>query len=153
MVLYTAGINVSVDLFFKILKEPLQVHRSTNPNFYTSSIWQNPQHLQIQTPLQFNWVCDDSWKPQTTQSIYFAGAIIGTLGSGWMMDHYGRVWTIKIATVNILITGFATPFVNGFFMFSVLRFLMGLSYPTFFHCTLMLSKLYLSTWFTGCPID
>ena len=62
-----------------------------------------------------------------------------------MMDHYGRVLTIKIATVNILITGFATPFVNGFFMFSVLRFLMGLSYPTFFHCTLMLSKLYLST--------
>ena len=62
-----------------------------------------------------------------------------------MMDHYGRVWTIKIATVNILITGFATPFVNGFFMFSVLRFLMGLSHPTFFICTFMLSKLYLST--------
>ena len=62
-----------------------------------------------------------------------------------MMDHYGRVWTIKIATVNILITGLATPFVNGFFVFSVLRFLMGLSYPTFFICTLMLSKLYLST--------
>jgi len=94
---------------------------------------------------KFDWVCDDSWKPHTAQSIYFAGAIIGTLALGWMMDHYGRVWTIRMATVNILITGFATPFVNGFFMFAVFRFLMGLSYPTFFICTFMLSRLYMNT--------
>ena len=62
-----------------------------------------------------------------------------------MMDHYGRVWTIRMATVNILITGFATPFVNGFIMFAVFRFLMGLSYPTFFICTFLLSKLYMNT--------
>ena len=62
-----------------------------------------------------------------------------------MMDHYGRVVTIKIAVANILITGIATPFVNGFFIFAVLRFLMGLSYPTFFMCTFMLSKFYFST--------
>ena len=90
--------------------------------------------------LQFDWVCDESWKPQTAQSIYFIGGIIGTLIFGWVSDHYGRVWTIMMAILNILITGIATPFVNGFVTFAVLRFLMGLSYPTFLMSTYMLSK-------------
>ena len=58
-----------------------------------------------------------------------------------------------MATVNILTTGFATPFVNGFFMFAVFRFLMGLSYPTFFICTFMLSKLYVYEYFSNLQHD
>ena len=90
--------------------------------------------------MQFDWVCDDSWKPQTSQSIYFAGAVVGTMFFGWMLDHYGRVWTLMISTLNVLVTGIATPFVDGFVTFAVFRFLMGLSYPTFFMCIYMLSK-------------
>ena len=60
-----------------------------------------------------------------------------------MSDHFGRVWTIMMAILNILITGIATPFVNGFVTFAVLRFLMGLSYPTFLMSTYMLSEFHL----------
>ena len=45
-----------------------------------------------------------------------------------------------MAILNILITGIATPFVNGFVTFAILRFLMGLSYPTFLMSTYMLSE-------------
>ena len=89
---------------------------------------------------QFDWVCDDEWKPQFSQTIFFAGAVIGTLFFGWMIDQYGRVWTMMIATLNILVTGIATPFSNGFLTFAVFRFLMGMSYPTFFLCGYMLGE-------------
>ena len=75
-----------------------------------------------------------------SQTIFFAGAVIGTLFFGWMIDQYGRVWTMMIATLNILVTGIATPFSNGFLTFAVFRFLMGMSYPTFFLCGYMLGE-------------
>jgi MFS family permease len=75
-----------------------------------------------------------------SQTIFFAGAVIGTLFFGWIIDHYGRVWTMMIATLNILVTGIATPFSNGFLTFAVFRFLMGMSYPTFFLCGYMLGE-------------
>ena len=89
---------------------------------------------------QFDWVCDNEWKPQLSQTIFFAGAVIGTLFFGWMIDQYGRVWTMMIATLNVLVTGIATPFSNGFLTFAVFRFLMGMSYPTFFLCGYMLGE-------------
>ena len=75
-----------------------------------------------------------------SQTIFFAGAVIGTLFFGWMIDQYGRVWTMMIATLNILVTGIAEPFSNGFLTFAVFRFLMGMSYPTFFLCGYMLGE-------------
>ena len=57
-----------------------------------------------------------------------------------MSDRYGRVLTMMISTTNVLITGIATPFVDGYVTFAVVRFLMGLSFPTFFMCVYMLSK-------------
>ena len=90
--------------------------------------------------IQFDWVCDDSWKPQTAQSIFFVGAIVGTLVFGWISDHYGRVWTLMISLLNVLVTGIATPFVDGFVTFAFFRFMMGLSFPTFFMNIYMLSE-------------
>ena len=82
-----------------------------------------------------------------SQTIFFAGAVIGTLFFGWMIDQYGRVWTMMIATLNILVTGIATPFSNGFLTFAVFRFLMGMSYPTFFLCGYMLGEFEIM-WFS-----
>ena len=89
---------------------------------------------------QFNWVCDEAWKPNFSQSMYFAGAIIGTLMFGWILDHFGRFWTLMASNVNIMIMGIATPFASDFVSFTVIRFLTGFSYPTFFMCIYMLSR-------------
>jgi len=79
-----------------------------------------------------NWVCEDAWVPAMSQSIFFLGAVPGMLFFGWFCDHYGRLPTIIIANLIALVTGVATPFVTERISFFVLRFLMGLSFNTFF---------------------
>ncbi len=37
-----------------------------------------------------DWVCRDAWKGPFSQSIFYAGGIVGTLGFGVMADHVGR---------------------------------------------------------------
>ena len=39
-----------------------------------------------------NWVCDDAWRPAFTQSLFYAGGIVGTLFFGYTADRLGRVW-------------------------------------------------------------
>jgi MFS family permease len=51
---------------------------------------------------------------------------------GWVSDTYGRLPTVIIANVIALIAGIATPFATTYQAFIALRFLMGLSFNTFF---------------------
>ena len=37
-----------------------------------------------------DWVCRDAWKGPFTQSIFYAGGVVGTLAFGVVADHYGR---------------------------------------------------------------
>ncbi len=89
---------------------------------------------------QFDWVCEDKWKPAFTQSIFYAGAILGTLGFGWVSDHYGRYGSFISSNLVVMITGIATPFAFDFYSFVVLRFLAGLGFITFFISLYMLGK-------------
>jgi MFS family permease len=47
-------------------------------------------------------------------------------------DHYGRLPTIIISNLIALCMGLATPLATGPLSFCILRFLMGLSFNTFF---------------------
>ena len=91
---------------------------------------------------QFDWVCQDEWKPAFTQSMFYAGAIIGTLIFGYVSDHFGRFWSFMISNMVIMVTGLATPFAFDFVSFIVLRFLMGLGFNTFFMALYMLALEY-----------
>jgi MFS family permease len=105
-----------------------------------------PPHL-----LQFDWVCDDAWKPAFTQSVFYMGAICGTIFFGWTSDHYGRYWTFIASNLVIMVTGIATPFAVDFVSFCVLRFLMGTGFITFFMVLYMLSmhRLFSGTIYTS----
>jgi hypothetical protein len=37
-----------------------------------------------------DWVCDNEWKTSFSQSLFFAGAAVGTLMFGWITDQFGR---------------------------------------------------------------
>jgi len=93
---------------------------------------------------EFDWVCDDAWKPAFTQSIFYAGAIIGTLIFGWISDHYGRYGSFISSNLVLMVTGIATPFANNFICFTAIRFLMGTSFITFFMSLYMLTLEYVS---------
>ncbi len=88
---------------------------------------------------QFNWVCDEAWRPSFSQSMFFAGAICGTIIFGWISDHFGRFWTLMLSNINIMIMGIATPFCPDFISYTCLRFLTGLSFPTHYMIMYMLS--------------
>jgi len=79
-----------------------------------------------------DWVCEDAWIPAMSQSIFFLGAVPGMLFFGWFCDHYGRLPTIIITNLLSMITGLLTPFATGHTTFFIIRFLMGLSFNTFF---------------------
>jgi len=91
---------------------------------------------------EFDWVCDDAWKPAFTQSMFYAGAIIGTLIFGWISDHYGRYGSFISSNAVLMVTGIATPFANNFITFTIIRFLMGTSFITFFMSLYMLTLEY-----------
>lgn len=86
-----------------------------------------------------NWVCDESWKPAFTQSMFFVGGIIGTLFFGYAADHFGRLWALYSANGLLLVTGLATPFCQNFIAFVAIRFLMGLTHTTFFSVFFLLT--------------
>ena len=90
-------------------------------------------------PFQFDWVCDDAWKPAFTQSVFYIGAVCGTLVFGWVSDHYGRYASFIASNSIILVAGIATPFAFDFISFLLCRFVMGLSFMTFFLALFMLS--------------
>ena len=57
-----------------------------------------------------DWVCDDSWRPAAAQSIFFVGAIVGTVIFGYTADRYGRYWTFMASNFVVLITGLGKYF-------------------------------------------
>ena len=105
-----------------------------------SLIFFAPVSIYITFHLQFDWVCNDAWKPAFTQSIFYVGAICGTLIFGWVSDHFGRYTSFIASNSIVLISGIATPFAFDFASFLIVRFVMGLSFMTFFLSLLMLSK-------------
>ena len=84
-------------------------------------------------------MCHDAWKAAFTQSLFYVGAIFGTLFFGWASDHYGRYWSFVASNMINLVTGIATPFAFDFISFVIIRFLMGLGFITFFMSLYMLS--------------
>jgi MFS transporter, OCT family, solute carrier family 22 (organic cation transporter), member 4/5 len=36
-------------------------------------------------------VCEESWKPNLAQSIFFLGSALGSVVLGWLGDHKGRL--------------------------------------------------------------
>ena len=88
-----------------------------------------------------NWVCEDSWRAAFTQSIFYAGGIIGTIIFGYCADTFGRKWTFYATNLLLSATGLLTPFCSSFSSFVIIRFLMGLCNLTFFNVFYLLSKL------------
>ena len=54
---------------------------------------------------QLNWVCDDAWRPAAVNSMFFVGAIVGTIIFGYTADTFGRYWTFIASNTVVLITG------------------------------------------------
>ena len=79
-----------------------------------------------------NWVCEDDWKAPLSQSMFFTGAIIGCFLFGWTSDTFGRYPTLLATNIILGFGGMCLPLCNDFYCFASIRFVMGMTFNTFF---------------------
>jgi MFS family permease len=91
-----------------------------------------------------NWVCDDGWRAPFTQTIYALGSFIGCCMFGFATDYMGRFKTFLVTNVLLMLSGIALPYCYTFEAFIAVRFVMGLSYNTFWSSMYVLSMEYVS---------
>uniref|UniRef100_A0A336K3J5 CSON009535 protein n=1 Tax=Culicoides sonorensis TaxID=179676 RepID=A0A336K3J5_CULSO len=81
---------------------------------------------------ELNWVCEDSYLPTLSQSVFFLGAIVGGLLFGWIADRYGRIPSLALCNLVGFAAGVATVFSTSFWMFALCRFLVGFAFDNCF---------------------
>ena len=64
--------------------------------------------------------------------MFFTGAIIGCFFFGWMSDNLGRYPTLLATNVILGIGGICLPLCEDTYCFTGVRFVMGLTFNTFF---------------------
>ncbi|KAJ3629259.1 hypothetical protein MTP99_013661 [Tenebrio molitor] len=79
-----------------------------------------------------NWVCENAALPNTAQSIFFCGAILGGLVFGWIADRFGRIPALVGTNLVGCVGGIATAFCSTFWTFSACRFLVGMAFDNCF---------------------
>ncbi len=89
-------------------------------------------------------MCDDAWKGPLTQAVFFIGSVPGLMAFSWISDNVGRLPTFLISNGVILVTGMVLPYCTDFYSFLVVRFLMGITYDTFFTSFFVLGVLKIS---------
>jgi OCT family organic cation transporter-like MFS transporter 4/5 len=91
-----------------------------------------------------NWVCDDGWRAPFTQTIYAVGSFFGCCMFGFATDYMGRFKTFLITNLLLMLSGIALAYCYTFEAFIVVRFVMGLSFNTFWSSMYVLSMEYVS---------
>ena len=89
---------------------------------------------------QQNWVCEDAWRGPLTQSIFFIGSMFGLVVFGWISDNYGRCVTFYATNVLVVATGVSIPYCTNFYLFLVVRFLMGMCLNSFYSSIFVLGN-------------
>jgi MFS family permease len=82
--------------------------------------------------LQFDWVCDDAWKGPFSQTLFMLGSAVGCLSFGVASDRFGRLPIFVVSNLILLIGGVTLPYCTNFYSFLAVRFLMGLTFNTFY---------------------
>ncbi|XP_013163458.1 PREDICTED: solute carrier family 22 member 3-like [Papilio xuthus] len=91
------------------------------------------------------WVCDQASNVPWSQTINFVGSIFGGIICGTLADKYGRLPVLIFANIVGCLGGVATMFTNGFWDFSMCRFIVGMSCDSCFMIIYILVLEYVGT--------
>ncbi|OWR52219.1 organic cation transporter protein, partial [Danaus plexippus plexippus] len=91
------------------------------------------------------WVCDRSNLVPWSQTIGFLGSIVGGVLCGTLADRYGRLPVLILSNVFAFVGGIGTMFTNGFWDFSICRFIVAMSCDSCFIMIYILVLEYVGT--------
>ncbi|KAL1787460.1 solute carrier family 22 member 9-like [Sigmodon hispidus] len=78
------------------------------------------------TVTEWDLVCGSQVLDSVAKFIYMIGNTVGNLLSGYLSDRFGRKLILTCSLLQLAITGTFTAFAPNFFLYCLLRFLLGL---------------------------
>ncbi|KAK3699884.1 hypothetical protein QZH41_016552 [Actinostola sp. cb2023] len=70
-------------------------------------------------------ICDRAHFRALSQSVFYGGLLVGSIGFGKFSDHFGRKPGLFLSMFLMVIFGFGSSFANSFTLFAVMRFGAG----------------------------
>nr|XP_045619958.1 solute carrier family 22 member 3-like isoform X1 [Procambarus clarkii]XP_045619962.1 solute carrier family 22 member 3-like isoform X2 [Procambarus clarkii]XP_045619971.1 solute carrier family 22 member 3-like isoform X2 [Procambarus clarkii]XP_045619979.1 solute carrier family 22 member 3-like isoform X2 [Procambarus clarkii] len=109
------------------------------PNMPCVNGWQyNFDHIFPTYTSQHDWVCTEAWRPYMVVTVFWIGNTIGSWLWGALSDTCGRRPTVVASLAVYGAAGVASVFINNFYGFVALRFLVGTSHHTVSHLPFVL---------------
>ena len=71
---------------------------------------------------EFDLVCGEEWKVPLSQSVFFAGVLVGAALFGHLGDVWGRKNMFLLGLLEMSVCGIAAAFSTNFLMFTILQF-------------------------------
>ena len=79
---------------------------------------------------EYSLVCDKDWQVPLSQSVFFAGVLVGAITFGWLSDVIGRKKTFLICLLQTLVCGTLAALSVNMDMFMVAQFFTAMGQVT-----------------------
>ncbi|KAI0223124.1 Solute carrier family 22 member 3 [Lamellibrachia satsuma] len=84
------------------------------------------EHDSFTITEQWDLVCDKNFLTEMTQMVLVVGLLIGIMTMTPVADKFGRKWTFLFNACACSLVAFVTALVNNYYLFTALRFLLGI---------------------------
>ncbi|XP_067006278.2 carcinine transporter [Anabrus simplex] len=88
---------------------------------------------------QLNLVCDDSWWPSTSTTLFYVGSLFGNVLFGWIADKWGRRTSFFSMLFIEVTLSILTAFSPNYVVYTVLRTLNGFFFPAIYQIPFILA--------------